>query len=199
MIVVFKNLRKGPTQWPADPVWSCLVAPSTLPFRQFSNRIDIDLRKTMKSPKRRLSLKREEDVFPIVGQKLIYSGKVLHDDTGLKVYQVDEETWRCLGCQHLKLSQHSTSYNPAITSCYGTTVSSSLVWTVAWGPTHAPASAPSPTPAPLGTVKQENPTEKTAEAPVAISPPSTKGTSGECSWPNCLKTQQVYVCHRAVL
>lgn len=132
MIVVFKNLRKGPTQWLADPVRSCLVAPSRLPFRPSSNRIDIDPSETMESPKRRLSLKREKDVFPIdvfpiAGQKLIYSGKVLHDDTGLKVYQIDEESWRCLWCQHLKLSKHSTSYSPAITSCHGTTVSSSLV------------------------------------------------------------------------
>ncbi|XP_007462496.1 PREDICTED: UV excision repair protein RAD23 homolog B-like isoform X1 [Lipotes vexillifer] len=174
-----------------------LVTLKTLQQQTF--KIDIDPDETVRALKEKIESEKGKDAFPVAGQKLIYAGKILNDDTALKEYKIDEKNFVVVMVTKPKAV---TAPAPVTTqqsnSATTTTVSSSTAPAVVQAPTPAPTLAPTPTPAsvtpasttassepaPASAMKQEKPAEKPAETPVAASPTSTDSTSGDSSRSN---------------
>ena len=47
----------------------------------------------MKALKEKIEAEKGRDSFPASGQKLIYAGKILQDDTPIKEYKIDEKNF----------------------------------------------------------------------------------------------------------
>eukprot|EP00069_Balaena_mysticetus_P011666 bmy_07259T0 len=174
-----------------------LVTLKTLQQQTF--KIDIDPDETVRALKEKIESEKGKDAFPVAGQKLIYAGKILNDDTALKEYKIDEKNFVVVMVTKPKAV---TTPAPATTqqsnSATTTTVTFSTAPAVVQAPTPAPTLAPTPTPAsvtpasttassepaPASATKQEKPAEKPAETPVAASPTSTDSTSGDSSRSN---------------
>ncbi|XP_047598924.1 UV excision repair protein RAD23 homolog B [Lutra lutra] len=174
-----------------------LVTLKTLQQQTF--KIDIDPDETVKALKEKIESEKGKDAFPVAGQKLIYAGKILNDDTALKEYKIDEKNFVVVMVTKPKAvttpaPATTQQSNPATT----TTVSSSTAPTVAQAPAPAPTLAPTPSPAsitpapttassepaPASATQPEKPAEKPAETPVATSPTATDSTSGDSSRSN---------------
>ncbi|ETE73789.1 hypothetical protein L345_00371, partial [Ophiophagus hannah] len=48
---------------------------------------------SVKALKEKIELEKGKDAFPVAGQKLIYAGKILNDDTALNEYKIDEKNF----------------------------------------------------------------------------------------------------------
>ncbi|XP_025744090.1 UV excision repair protein RAD23 homolog B isoform X2 [Callorhinus ursinus] len=174
-----------------------LVTLKTLQQQTF--KIDIDPDETVKALKEKIESEKGKDAFPVAGQKLIYAGKILNDDTALKEYKIDEKNFVVVMVTKPKAvttpaPATTQQSNPATT----TTVSSSTAPAVAQAPAPAPTLAPTPSPAsvtpapttassepaPTSAAQPEKPAEKPAETPVATSPTATDSTSGDSSRSN---------------
>lgn len=47
----------------------------------------------VKALKEKIEAEKGRDSFPVAGQKLIYAGKILQDDTPIKEYKIDEKNF----------------------------------------------------------------------------------------------------------
>ncbi|CAL8287042.1 unnamed protein product [Boreogadus saida] len=62
-------------------------------LQQQTIQIEIDADQTVKALKEKIETERGKDNFPVSGQKLIYAGKILQDDTPIKDYKIDEKNF----------------------------------------------------------------------------------------------------------
>ncbi|CAJ1060165.1 RAD23 homolog A%2C nucleotide excision repair protein b isoform X2 [Xyrichtys novacula] len=62
-------------------------------LQQQTFKIEIDPELTVEALKKKIEEDRGKDGFPAAGQKLIYAGKILNDDTQLKDYKIDEKNF----------------------------------------------------------------------------------------------------------
>lgn len=53
----------------------------------------VSLCRQVKALKEKIEAERGKDNFPVSGQKLIYAGKILQDDTPIKEYKIDERNF----------------------------------------------------------------------------------------------------------
>ncbi|XP_030323001.1 UV excision repair protein RAD23 homolog B isoform X2 [Calypte anna] len=161
-------------------------------LQQQTFRIDIDPEETVKTLKERIESQRGKDAFPVAGQKLIYAGKILNDDTALKEYKIDENNFVVVMVTKPKASAGAAQQSSATTAASLTAAAPSPV--IAPGPSACPMPAPMPPPpapdaaacdsAPVTAPKEEKPGEKTHEPSAAVSPLSTDSTTGDTSRSN---------------
>ncbi|XP_077353808.1 UV excision repair protein RAD23 homolog B [Festucalex cinctus] len=62
-------------------------------LQQQTFKIDIDEEETVTTLKERIEQEKGKDSFPVSGQKLIYAGKILSNDSVLKEYKIDEKNF----------------------------------------------------------------------------------------------------------
>lgn len=74
----------------------------------------------MKALKEKIEAERGKDNFPVSGQKLIYAGKILQDDTQIKDYKIDEKNFVVVmvsKVRHLFKDDVSVFYNAFLQKC----------------------------------------------------------------------------------
>uniref|UniRef100_A0A3P8URU4 UV excision repair protein RAD23 n=1 Tax=Cynoglossus semilaevis TaxID=244447 RepID=A0A3P8URU4_CYNSE len=134
-------------------------------LQQQTFKIEIDPEAMVKALKEKIEEERGKDAFPAAGQKLIYAGKILNDDSLLKDYKIDEKNFVVV-----MVTKPVAASAPA-----STTASAS-------GPAQAAATTTqtesAPTPAPQTVPLSESPSsspvpEKSTPAPSEAAPMST--------------------------
>ncbi|XP_065099664.1 UV excision repair protein RAD23 homolog B [Paramisgurnus dabryanus] len=130
-------------------------------LQQQTFKIDIDAEETVKALKEKIENEKGKDSFPVAGQKLIYAGKILNDDTALKEYKIDEKNFVVVMVAKPKTAPVSAPSSAATT----TSGASSSTTTTPTPPTAPAAQSPSESPP-----KEDKPAE---EKPASSSPPSS--------------------------
>ncbi|XP_073680880.1 UV excision repair protein RAD23 homolog B [Garra rufa] len=132
-------------------------------LQQQTFKIDIDAEETVKALKEKIENEKGKDNFPVAGQKLIYAGKILSDDTALKEYKIDEKNFVVVMVAKPKAAPAS-----AATSSSSAAASSSTTAT----PT--PSATPAAETPSESAAKEDKPTE---EKPAGDAAPSSTPAS----------------------
>ncbi|NXF09425.1 RD23B protein, partial [Smithornis capensis] len=154
----------------------------------------------VKALKEKIESERGKDAFPVAGQKLIYAGKILNDDTALKEYKIDEKNFVVVMVTKPKAATGVTQQPNATSTAGSTTAAPTPVPTPVPAPSPVPALMPAPVPAPVppppapdeavcesgpvSAAREEKPEEKGPEAAAVVSPSSTDSTTGDTSRSN---------------
>ncbi|XP_035508820.1 RAD23 homolog A, nucleotide excision repair protein b isoform X2 [Morone saxatilis] len=150
-------------------------------LQQQTFKIEIDPELTVQALKEKIEEDRGKDAFPAAGQKLIYAGKILNDDTRLKEYKIDEKNFVVVMVTKPKPApppQAAPQPTPQPTATPAPASASASDPAPASGPTLVPSTpthtASAPTPAPQSVPPSEslppaaeNTTPASAEAAVA--------------------------------
>ncbi|KAJ8286620.1 hypothetical protein GJAV_G00041230 [Gymnothorax javanicus] len=141
-------------------------------LQQQTFKIDIDGEETVKALKEKIENEKGKDGFPVAGQKLIYAGKILNDDTALKEYKIDEKNFVVVMVAKPKPAPSAAQPSPAATPATAPTAPSSTASTPAPVPSTSPKTPPKSS-SREDTPTEEKPPESTAPAssPVGSSSP----------------------------
>lgn len=85
--------RPAPGAGPAAELRDGTMLVTLKTLQQQTFKIDIDPDETVRALKEKIESEKGKDAFPVAGQKLIYAGKILNDDTALKEYKIDEKNF----------------------------------------------------------------------------------------------------------
>lgn len=144
-------------------------------LQQQTIQIEIDPEQTVKALKEKIEAERGKDNFPVSGQKLIYAGKILQDDTPIKDYNIDEKNFVVVMVSKAKPAAAAAASTTAATATAAAApvppaseapkppVQDSGSTSTA-APAAAPASAPAPTPAAAPAPSEEAKEEPSAAA-----------------------------------
>ncbi|XP_061744503.1 UV excision repair protein RAD23 homolog B-like [Nerophis ophidion] len=167
-------------------------------LQQQTFKIHIDSELTVKALKERIEEDRGKDAFPTAGQKLIYAGKILNDDTALKEYNISDKNFVVVMVTKPKAApppQTSPKLTPQPAPPSSTPSSSSAAASVqtqepspaahkASAPTPTPQSSETPPPAPENTPTTSPEDTSPVPAPSATATPTAtpktpSSTAGE--------------------
>ncbi|MFT7815433.1 UV excision repair protein RAD23 homolog B [Arapaima gigas] len=140
-------------------------------LQQQTFKIDIDGEETVKALKEKIENEKGKDGFPVAGQKLIYAGKILNDDTALKEYKIDEKNFVVVMVAKPKAAPSAAQ--PSAVAAATTT-------------TPTPTTQSTTTPTPASSTTAESPTENSTQeekpteekAPTTTAPTSSVSSSG---------------------
>ncbi|XP_076020362.1 UV excision repair protein RAD23 homolog B [Genypterus blacodes] len=93
-------------------------------LQQMTFKIDIDPDETVKTLKEKIEEEKGKDCFPFAGQKLIYAGKILENDTALKEYQIDDKNFVVVMVTKPKTAPAAPQPSPAAAAPAATSSSS---------------------------------------------------------------------------
>ncbi|XP_073350734.1 RAD23 homolog A, nucleotide excision repair protein a [Pagrus major] len=148
-------------------------------LQQQTIQIEIDPEQTVKALKEKIEAERGKDNFPVSGQKLIYAGKILQDDTPIKEYKIDEKNFVVVMVSKSKPAAAasppaSEAPKPPVQDS-GSTSTAVPAATPASASASASASAPAPTPAAAPAPSEEAKEEPSAAATEPQQPASSSG------------------------
>uniref|UniRef100_A0A3Q0S3F2 UV excision repair protein RAD23 n=1 Tax=Amphilophus citrinellus TaxID=61819 RepID=A0A3Q0S3F2_AMPCI len=139
-------------------------------LQQQTIQIEIDPEQTVKALKEKIEAERGKDNFPVSGQKLIYAGKILQDDTPIKDYKIDEKNFVVVMVSKVRSdfnAKPAAAASPSVSEAPKPPVQdsgSTSTAAPATNPTPAPAPAPAAVPIPSGEAKEESMTGAEYEA-----------------------------------
>ncbi|KAL3054360.1 hypothetical protein OYC64_006646 [Pagothenia borchgrevinki] len=113
-------------------------------LQQQTIQIEIDPVQTVKALKEKIEAERGKDSFPVSGQKLIYAGKILQDDTPIQDYNIDEKNFVVVMVSKAKPAAAASP--PASEAPKPPAEDSGSSSAAAPAPTPAPTPAAAPTP-----------------------------------------------------
>lgn len=138
-------------------------------LQQQTIQIEIDPEQTVKALKEKIEAERGKDNFPVSGQKLIYAGKILQDDTPIKDYKIDEKNFVVVMVSKTKPTAAASP--PASEAPKPPAQDSAASSTAAPAPASDPIPAPAAIPIPTEEVKEE-------PSAAAVEPPQPTSSSG---------------------